>query len=270
MKYKKILDLHTHTDNSFDGNHSVMYMCEKAVESELRAIAFTDHIEVDAYLKGRFDRTALQSYYEIMKARSAFRGRLLVCAGVELGQPVYDLPTAEALIAKMDYDVVIGSVHNLRGMQDFWFLDYSQYDISKLLDEYFRELVLMAQWGGFDIFAHLTYPLRYICGDHGIPVDLSRWSDEIDTIIRTVAEKGKALEINTSGLRQKLGKTMPEESIVRRFKELGGEYITVGSDAHYAEHIGAGICEGMDIAKNCGFDYVTLFQHREAIPIPIE
>lgn len=270
MKYKKILDLHTHTDNSFDGNHSVMYMCEKAVESELRAIAFTDHIEIDAYLKGRFDRTALQSYYEIMKARSAFRGRLLVCAGVELGQPVYDLPTAEALIAKMDYDVVIGSVHNLRGMQDFWFLDYSQYDIAKLLDDYFHELMLMAQWGGFDVFAHLTYPLRYICGDHGIPVDLSRWSDEIDTIIRTVAEKGKALEINTSGLRQKLGKTMPEESIVRRFRELGGEYITVGSDAHYAEHIGAGICEGMDIAKNCGFNYVTLFQHREAIPIPIE
>ncbi len=271
--YKKILDMHAHTDNSFDGNHSTMFMCESAVNKGLRAVAFTDHVEIDFYSEKHFDRTAAQSFFEIAKARSAFRGKLIVCAGVELGQPTYDIKTAESLISSRSYDFVIGSIHNLRNMEDFWYLKYEDYDsdgIDKLLRQYFDEELLLAQWAKFDTLAHLTYPLRYICGDHKIPVDISKYSEQIDTILETVAKSGKALEINTSGLRQNLNSTMPDEKIVRRFRELGGEYITVGSDAHYADHLGAGISEGMNIAKRCGFSSITLFQKRHPTQIPIE
>jgi len=270
MSYKKILDMHTHTDNSFDGRHSTMFLCEHADLLGLRAVAFTDHVEMDSYLEKQFDRTALQSFFEISKARSAFRGRLIVCAGVELGQALYNQAHSEVLVEALPYDMILGSVHNPRGLEDYLFLDYSQFDIDQLLDNYFRELLLLTEWGRFDVLAHLTYPLRYIVGEHKIPVDMPRHQALIDQILRLLAETGKALEINTSGLRQKLGRTMPDEAIIRRFRELGGAFITIGSDAHRAEHLGLGIREGMDLALRCGFDRVTLYQNREPVQIPIE
>ncbi|MCL2509062.1 MAG: histidinol-phosphatase HisJ family protein [Oscillospiraceae bacterium] len=273
MSYKKILDLHTHTDNSVDGHHSTMYLCECAQAAGLRGVAFTDHIEIDFFLKDGHDRRAMQSYFEIVKARSAFTGNLLVFAGVELGQPMYDVPVAEKLISSLKYDIVLGAVHNLRDMQDFWFLDYAQYDgagLNGLLLEYFREVRLMADWGKFDTLAHLTYPLRYMQGRHKLPVDIRDYSAEIDGILESLVCGGIALEINTSGLRQELKKTMPDEEIVARYRGLGGELITIGSDAHYAEHLGAGIKDGMALAQRCGFDHVTFFQKREPTRIPIE
>lgn len=266
----RIIDTHVHTDNSPDGHHSAMYMCECAEMSGLRAIAFTDHVETDAYRRDHYDRTALQSFIDVSKARSAFCGKLLVCAGVELGQPMYDVETAEKIITDLPYDFVLGSVHNLENEADFAYLEYEKLDVTHVLNLYFDELIKLARWAKFDSLAHLTYPLRYIVGEHGIPVDTNKFSDKIDEILTLLVENGKALEINTSGLRQKLQRTMPEENIVRRFRQLGGEMVTVGSDSHYASDIGAGISNGLEIAKRCGFDNVTLFQNRTPVQIPIE
>lgn len=271
MEYTNLIDLHTHTDNSFDGHHSAMFLCETACMKGLRAIAFTDHIEVDDFYHGNFDVTARQTYFYVANARSAFNGRLTVCNGIELGQPAYDIPIAEMLTEKYKYDIVIGSVHNLRNKKDFCYMNYDEEtNYPDLVDEYFDEVLTMAKWGGFDTLAHLTYPLRYIVGEAKKPLDMKRYEDKIDAILRTVAEKGKALEINTSGLRQPLGSTMPGKDIVKRFREVGGEFVTVGSDAHYSEHLGAGIEEGMAIAKECGFNCISLFRQRTPTPIPIE
>ena len=272
MGYKNILDLHAHTDNSFDGNHSAVFLCETAAAQGLRAVAFTDHVEMDCYRAQRFDRTAKQSYFETVKARSAFRGKLIVCAGVELGQPTYDIPESEHLVQQYSYDIVIGSIHNLRGKKDFWFLPREEYEnggADRLLREYFDELLLLAEWGKFDVLAHLTYPLRYMVGEYGIPVHVSDYAQQIDAILEAAIKNKLALEINASGLRQKLGGTMPGEGIVRRFKALGGERITVGSDAHYAEHLGAGLEQAMDMALRCGFQFITLYHKREPIEIEI-
>ena len=120
---QRIIDTHVHTDNSPDGHHSAMYMCECAEMAGLRAIAFTDHVESDAYRRDHYDRVALQSFIDVTKARSAFRGKLLVCAGVGLGQPMYDVATSEEILANLPYDMVIGSVHNFQNEQDFMYLD---------------------------------------------------------------------------------------------------------------------------------------------------
>ena len=272
MPFKNLLDLHAHTDNSFDGHHSAVFLCETAAARNLRAVAFTDHVEMDYYRAQSFDRTAKQSYFEIVKARSAFRGKLVVCAGVELGQPTYNLPEAESLLQQYSYDVVIGSIHNLRGKKDFWYLtreDYADGGADKLLREYFDEVLLLAQWGGFDVLAHLTYPLRYIVGEHGIPVDLTNYAGQIDAILEAAVKNRLALEINASGLRQKLAQTMPGENIVRRFRELGGKKITMCSDAHYAEDLGAGLEQAMDLSLRCGFTHMTLHQKRDPIEIAI-
>ena len=272
MLYKNLLDLHAHTDNSFDGHHSAVFLCETAAARHLRAVALTDHVEMDFFRGHNFDRTAKQSYFEIVKARSAFRGKLIVCAGVELGQPTYNLPESEHLVQQYSYDVVIGSIHNLRGKKDFWFLtreDYAEGRAGAMLREYFDEALLLAEWGKFDVLAHLTYPLRYIVGEHGFPVNLADYAEQVDAILEAAVKNKLALEINASGLRQKLGKTMPGGDILRRFRELGGERITVCSDAHYAEDLGAGLEAGMDLALRCGFTHMTLYQGREPILIEI-
>ncbi|MCL2300390.1 MAG: histidinol-phosphatase HisJ family protein [Firmicutes bacterium] len=272
MPYKNLLDLHTHTDNSFDGHHSAVFLCETAAARHLRAVGFTDHVEMDFYRAQNFDRTAKQSYFEIVKARSAFRGKLIVCAGAELGQPTYNPAESESLVQQYSYDVVNGSIHNLRGKKDFWFLPREEYEnggADRLLREYFGEMLLLAQWGKFDVLSHLTYPLRYIAGEHGIPVDLARYAEQIDAVLEAAIKNKLALEINASGLRQKLAQTMPGEDIVRRFRQLGGERVTVCSDAHYADDLGAGLEQGMDLALRCGFTHMTLYQKREPMPIEI-
>ncbi len=272
MKFRNLVDLHTHTDNSFDGNHSTMFLCETAYMKGLRAVAFTDHLEMDAFFKGSFDKTAIHSFYEVAKARSAFEGRLLVCVGAELGQAVYNKELSEKLTSTMKYDIIIGSIHNLPDVQDFYYMDFSDesVDYYSLLDSYFEWELKLAQWNGFDTLAHLTYPLRYIVGNYGKPVDMSRYSEIIDEILLTLIKNGKSLELNTAGLRQPIGITSPDESILRRYKELGGTMLTIGSDAHYAQHLGAGIDEGYELALRCGFDSIAIYQDRTPTLIPIE
>lgn len=273
MDYQKILDMHTHTDNSFDGNHSAMYMCECAVLAGLRGLAFTDHVEMDIFEQGEFDRWARQSYFSTMKARSAFMGKLLILAGVELGEPTYNIPEAEKLLNTLHYDFVVGSIHNLPGEEDFCYLDVentTDEELRSILLAYFEEERKLAVWGKVDTLAHMTYPLRYIVGEHERPVDLRDYSGEIEAVLRAIIHSGIALEINTSGLFQHLGSTMPGEDIVDLYRQLGGRLITIGSDAHYGEHLGRGIREGMALAARCGFRELTIFQQREPMQIRME
>lgn len=270
MDFKNLLDMHVHTDSSPDGEHAPTLLCEYALRRGLRAIAFTDHCEVNAFYSEHYDRSIRQAYFEASKARAVFRGSIIVSIGLELGQAIQDIPTAEKVIRSMNYDVILASVHSVRGKQDFYFLEYQDCDVPALLEQYFQEVLETVRWGGFDVLAHLTYPLRYICGDHGIPVDLAPYRGVIDQILSGLAEQKKALEINTSGLRQEYGKLCPEFGIVQRFRELGGQYITVGSDAHSVSELGKGLHEGLAVAKKAGFSYVTLFESRMPIQIEIK
>ncbi|MCR4925192.1 MAG: histidinol-phosphatase HisJ family protein [Clostridiales bacterium] len=262
--------MHVHTDNSPDGNHSAIFICEQAQLKGLRAIAFTDHCEVDAYKKDGYDKSMFQAYFDITKAKSIFKGNLIVLTGIELGQPAYDKELAEKILSLYKYDIVIGSIHNLRNKEDFYFLDYKENNVDELLEEYFKEVYEMVKWNGFDTLAHLTYPLRYIKGENGIDVDMGKYMDIIDEILKLLAKNGKALEINTSGLRQKINSLLPDEDIIKRFKSFGGEFVTIGSDAHYANDVGAGVFDGMATARACGFENVTLFQKRFPVTVPIE
>ncbi len=269
MIFKNFVDMHTHTNNSFDGNYPVEEMCEAAIEKGVKVIAFTDHVEMDFFREKGFDKDAENSYKDIVRAKEIYKDKLEVCVGVELGEPTYYTQEAELLINSRDYDFVIGSIHNLRKTDDFCELKYDGLDVEALLDTYFNELKVLADWAKFDTFAHLTYPLRYIVGENKIPVNMEKYQKDIDEILSILVSKDKALEINTSGLRQPIGITMPDESIIRRFKELGGKMITVGSDSHFTQHVGAGIEEGMKIAKNAGFDSVYIFRKRQPVEVEI-
>ena len=262
--YKNIVDLHVHTDNSFDGNHSATFFCERAEMLELRALAFTDHCEVDQY-KGdaQYEKRIFQAFFEVAKVVSAFRGKILVLNGIELGQPTYDVETAEEIISHYGYDLVIGSIHNLRGGEDFYFMEnLSMEEAKKLLKEYFNEIIEMIKWGKFDVLAHLTYPLRYFYAKSNLDIDLDEFKEQIDEILSLLVENNIALEINTAALRQPLNKLSPDVDILKRFKMLGGKYVSVGSDAHYAEHLAADIDMAYNAALEAGFEHITFFEKR--------
>ncbi len=269
MKYSNFYDLHTHSIHSFDGNHSFDVMIQSAIDKELKGIAITDHCEIDSK-DCDFDALCSNQYADACECREKYADKIEVFKGIELGQSIYNKPLAERILSEYDYDFVLGSVHNLENMEDFFFLNYADYDVYELLDRYFDALYTLSQWNKFDSLAHLTYPLRYITGKHKIDVDMSRFSDKIDAILELIIKNEKALEINTSGYFNELKDILPNEKIVRRFKELGGKYITIGSDSHYSDKIGMGIEQGMDAAKRCGFDYITIYRKRNPVLIPIK
>jgi len=262
-----LFDSHTHSDNSMDGEHSVSFLCERALEKGLMGFAVTDHCECDEYQKENYELRMIHSAFEVKKAWITFGSQLALALGIELGQPLSDPASARRALGLDQYDVVLLSVHAIRGEKDSYFWDFkkmSQEECDRYLERYFDELLETARWDDYDVLTHLTYPVRYIEGRDGKKCDLSLYKARIDEILSTVARRDKALELNTSGLYGPSGQTCPDAGIIARFKELGGRFVTIGSDAHSAYHIGGGIEEGMEILHECGFDRFTFYRRREA------
>ena len=269
MAFKNILDMHTHTDNSPDGHHGATLMCEYAVKSGLRAIAFTDHCECNAYVTERYNVSSRQSFFEATKQKDIFAGFIVVVAGIELGQPMQD-PAARDTALTRPYDFTLASLHNVAGKPDFYLIDFNapENDIRTLIGRYFEELTDMCRWGGFDSLAHITYPFRYL-GKFETDVTPEDFKPQIDEILSLLVAGGKALEINTSGPRYGTD-ILPPLWLLKRFRELGGELLTIGSDAHRFGDVGGGVPDGMKLALRAGFQYVTLYQDHVPIPIRIE
>lgn len=266
-----IIDMHTHTDNSPDGNHSAVYMAEIAEKNGIECVAFTDHCEVDWFYRDEYDKRSAQSYFEVSKVKEAFEGRLDILRGVELGQPHYIPELANTIISSHEYDVVIGSIHNLRERQDFYHIKSLEgMVIEDEINEYFDEIIDMIQWGNIDIVAHITYPFRYIYNICGYIEDINKYSSKVDEILKLCAEKDKALEINMGGLKYPINKPSPDIDTIKRYKELGGRLVSVGSDSHYAERIGFGIPYAYEIAREAGFDFVARFKNRVPFEHPIK
>ncbi len=265
----KIVDMHTHTLNSPDGNHTAEYMASAAEKNGIYALAFTDHCEVDYFYKEDYDKYSEKSFTDISKVKKDFEGRLNVLCGVELGQPHYDKELAEKIINMHNYDIVIGSIHNLRNMEDFCYWDYGKTDIEAALNEYYDENINMASFGKVDTIAHITYPFRYIFNSLGYVEDIKKYKKKTDELFKICAEKDIALEINMGGLNYPIKMSSPDFDTVKRFKELGGKLITVGSDSHYAERIGKGIDKAYEIAREAGFKSVAIFKNRKPEEFPI-
>lgn len=270
---QKYIDLHTHSSFSFDGVNSVTEMVSRAEELGLFALAITDHCEMNDFEVGKYHEKIEGAIDEIDRIfeESAER-RLLLLKGMEMGQALErkDLSDQfyEHIFPKTDF--ILASLHNLIDYPDFYYLDYDRENVPDLLKRYFTELNNLAQWGKFDSMAHITYPMRYLAENKNITINLEPVRDLIDSMLLTIAERGLAVEVNTSGLRQPLGETMPSFYFIKRFKELGGVYVTVGSDAHNIGELGQGIQEGIEIIKAAGFQTVTYFKEHKPYEIAVE
>ena len=263
-----LFDHHTHSHHSFDGSEPIEALAEAAVSRGLHALAVTDHCDLGLQCVPNWEERLSGSMEEISKNRAAFQGKLTLLAGIELGQPLHDLQHAADVLGRFSYDLVIGSLHNLRETEDFYFLQDAGADPRMLLDRYFDELLEMTRWGGFDILAHLTYPYRYLGYTDTPPI--ACFEEKLREIFTGLAHGGKALELNTSGLvRSPGGRTSPGLWELRLFRECGGEFVTLGSDAHRCAHVGGGIREGLELLRAAGFRYQASFSRRRAAAFPI-
>ncbi len=265
---KVLSDMHMHSNNSFDAENSVREMCLGAIEKDISTIAITDHMEApeiklgDRSVFGNMIKQITKSVADVEAASKEFEGKLKVLKGVEIGEPMHEPKLTKKAMDIADYDFVLASIHNVKDSEDFYYLKYNESNVPALLKQYFDELLDTASNADFDSLAHLTYPTRYIIQRTDINPELDRYSEVIDNILKALVDRDKALEINTSGLRT-IGVTMPDINIIKRFKELGGKYVTIGSDAHSVSKLGYGIEKGIEIAKTCGFDYFTVFENRQ-------
>ncbi len=260
MRY--FADYHCHSDFSPDGRQTVEELCRAAVRAGLDEVCVTDHTDVNGWDFVPYDFRIPELMAEIERAREIFDGRLTVTAGTELGQPLQNEELAAEVTAG-PYDFVIGSLHNLAGMCDFGLMEYrDEGHCVETLERYMAELDEHVKLGDFDVLGHITYPLRYMRAQ-GFMMTFDRFKEQVREILRTVIGRGKGIEINTSGLRGGLGETLPPLETVRLYRELGGEVLTIGSDAHRQEDIGSGIAEAQELAMAAGFRYFTVFRGRK-------
>ncbi len=120
----------------------------------------------------------------------------------------------------------------------------------------------------FDALGHLDYIVRYGKEQQKF-YSYRQFADEIDEILKYLIANGKALELNMAGMKYGLGFAHPHPDILKRYKELGGEMVTVGSDAHRPEHIAYAYEKAGEILKECGFGYYTEFIKRKPQSIQI-
>ena len=258
-----IFDNHTHSKHSFDGCEEVFDICRSAIEKGVKGIAITDLCELGVYYLDDWHQQLSELKDEIAAAREQFGDRLDISFGVELGEPTHDPELAAKVLNSFDYDFVLCSIHNVRDTKDFYFLSDTQFDRKKMIDLYFAEQLEMAKQNLFDSFAHLTYAYRYLGHSAGTP-EPRDYEELLRELFKTLAQNGKALELNTSGrYRTPQLEMMPTLWEFKLFKECGGEFVTLGSDAHKAEFISGGFDEGKELLKAAGFQYQCFFKNRE-------
>ncbi len=253
-------DLHIHTEFSFDSKEKLDNVCRAAIESGLSYIAITNHYDHDGIDEGIYSEYLFEEDIEdILKAKEKYKGLLEIYAGLEIGQPHVLNDKKLNKIEKLGYEFIIGSLHNLRNCFDFYYLDYkkttSEYDRG-IYKKYIKELLEIADCGFIHTIGHITYPERYM-KEAGKEFVYSEFEEDFALLFEKMAKNKVALEINTSGLRHPLSHTLPKADILKLYKKCGGEYITVGSDAHVASHVGTGIKEIFEEAKNIGFSRIN-------------
>ncbi len=267
-----LADTHMHSTVSFDGESSRSEMALAAREAGLNAVCFTDHYDIinekSEYCPFFDWETAKKEHHAaLVHQKSGFD----ILYGLELGNAPADFQAAERSLLEPGLDCVIGSIHNTSkalGGVDYYYVNYAKEpELAALhLTDYFDSMLRLVQWGGFDTLGHIPYPLRYMRDRDGQPLELNRWREVLDDILRLVAEKGRAIEVNTNRARTPLDDYAP---ILRRFRELGGEFVTCGADAHQAADVGKGIPDAYRLLSDCGFRYVTVFRGRRPEPVKL-
>jgi histidinol-phosphatase (PHP family) len=255
------LDAHLHTDLSPDSDVPIDAYAEQALERGIDEVAITDHVDFEPGTPAYAATTFEQRERVVREAAERWGPRgVAIRFGVEL---TYDRRFEADLrdhLRRHAYDFVIGSVHVYRTSpyaSDRVGSFVAGRSLPEVVAPYFDEVEAAARSGLFDAVGHLDFVKRYL-HPHVTPAQLAAAPELYEPMLRALVDSGTALEVNTSGLRQVAGETYPSATIVARYRELGGERVVVGSDAHRVNAFAWGLADGYDHVRAAGFDALTL------------
>src|SRR5262245_58459014 len=267
------LDAHLHTDQSPDSSVPIDVYAAQAVERGIPEIAITDHVDFDPR-DAAYESTGFEDRQRVVRdaaERWAARG-VVIRFGAELTYNRRWESDVREHLARYRYDYVIGSVHDWPespywpGRIRAWVEGRS---IDEIVAPYYDQIIGAAQSGLFDTIGHLDVVKRYL-HPHITAADLAARPDLQEPALRAIVEAGVSLEVNSSGLRYPGAETYPAGPVVARYRELGGERVTVGSDAHARGSFAHRLGVSYDHVREAGFGELTLRRgsDRAAIEVP--
>lgn len=259
-------DFHVHSSFSGDSQTKMELMIEQAVRLKLDNLCFTEHHDIDLFptdpsISFILDFEAYHNYFFQLKDRYSKEIQLLL--GVELGIQPHLYSNLKNIVTEAPYDFILCSNHVANGVDPYnpeFFMDKDKH-IAYL--EYFEDILNnVKNYSDYDIYGHLDYVIRY--GPYETKHYLYKdFQDVLDEVLKTIILKGKGIELNTSGYRYQLGNPHPTVEVINRYKKLGGEIITIGSDAHCPEQLCSHFDLAEEVLKKAGFKYYTIFKNRK-------
>ncbi|MGM9532984.1 histidinol-phosphatase HisJ family protein [Intestinibacter sp.] len=262
----KIVDNHVHTHFSIDAKDTMEDVINKAIDIGVDCLTFTDHLE---YNTDHFSLDIQKYTEQISKYKEKYKDDIELLTGIEVGYQSHLNKEINKILNSTRFDFVLCSTHTIDKIP----VSHREYfeDLSKeeAYRKYFESILQTnKEFKNYDIYGHLDYINRYaIYEDNKIIYDDYR--DILDEVLKAIIDGGKGIELNTSGYRYGLNAIHPNIDIVRRYKELGGEIITLGSDSHRAIDVCADFDKSYEMLDYLGFRYVSIFKNRKCEFIPI-
>lgn len=251
-----LMDYHLHSSFSGDGKDAIEGICASALEKGLTHIAITDHHDIG---NPKYEMADLAGYVaEIDKCRELFPG-LNVAHGMEMDYRAETWECMKGIPEKLGLDFALLSLHFVDGIDPYlpeYFEGRSQREGYAYYLESLARMIRVTQ--GPWVLSHLTYVAKFARFDKTV-LQYEDYKDELDEVLRLAVGKGYGLEVNASGIKNNAG-LLPGVDILRRYRELGGEIVTVGSDAHAAADVGRWVREALDAVREAGFRYVAAYR----------
>ncbi|MEA4847918.1 MAG: histidinol-phosphatase HisJ family protein [Clostridiaceae bacterium] len=263
-------DFHIHSHFSHDSSASMHSMARKAKDIGLKGICFTDHFDLDYKSTNIIFEFSYDDYINELKSlRASFPGDFEIYTGLELGMQPHLSAENKALLKGKNFDFVIGSIHcvDKKDMYDGEFLE--GITENEGIRNYFDNMLqCLDNFKDFDILGHLDGIRRYLPNkDDSFSFDL--YKELVQNVLTKLVSSNKGIEINTAGLRYGLSSFHPLPDILRMYHSLGGEIITLGSDAHSPNNLGYGFEKALAALSDIGFKYYTVYEDRKPIFIKI-
>lgn len=274
-----LFDNHNHSQFSFDGKRSsVEEAAFEAVSKGLSGIAFTDHCDFfvpemkaqyEKLVPEIFDVPAQQEEIDRVQALVG-EGRLKILKGIEIGMHENHHEDIRRMLSENSFDQVIASVHYLDGIDPFYGGYYEDKDWKTAYGHYLETIYNEMTWlGDFDIMGHFDYVVRYA----PYPESCLRYrdfSDILDEMFRFLIHEGKALEINTKSYQDYKGRPVSlDHGILERYRELGGEIVSLGSDSHDPFRVGHDFARFAELLKSLGFRWTAHYEKRKLVQLPL-
>ncbi|MCR5665461.1 MAG: histidinol-phosphatase HisJ family protein [Eubacterium sp.] len=262
-----LYDCHMHTRFSGDSDAPVHQMLQSAKEKNLAGLCFTDHLDLDYPGEERdLFLLDLDSYIPYMKElKEGATDDFFIGLGIELGLQPHLASQLHAIVKEYPFDYVIGSSHVAHHIDPYYPEYYEGRSEREAYEEYFEAtLENIEAFDNFDAYGHIDYVVRY-GPDKDTHFSYKAYADHLDAILKKLIAMGKGIEINTGGYRSGLSHPNPREDILKRYRELGGEILTLGADAHTPQDVAYRFDRLPDLLKSLGYSYFTVFKNRKPV-----